>query len=133
MASFAVFRNQLGFRLFRLARRFFLRFRHDAVLEWERGRVGEGADEDDNAFTPSLPPLPSPPLASLPLARSEAAATFPPPRRLLPTHLRRTRMVASLQSTARLLGEFPVHIHLLGVVDFEDCLSLQRRLAYDAL
>jgi lipoyl(octanoyl) transferase len=29
--------------------------------------------------------------------------------------------------------DFPVHIHLLGVVDFEDCLSLQRRLAYDAL
>jgi lipoyl(octanoyl) transferase len=29
--------------------------------------------------------------------------------------------------------EFPVHIHLLGRVDFEDCLSLQRRLAYDAL
>jgi lipoyl(octanoyl) transferase len=29
--------------------------------------------------------------------------------------------------------EFPVHIHLLGCVDFEDCLSLQRRLAYDAL
>src|SRR5438270_9465316 len=29
--------------------------------------------------------------------------------------------------------EFPVHIHLLGVVDFEDCLSLQRRLAYDAV
>jgi len=29
--------------------------------------------------------------------------------------------------------EFPVHIHLLGTVDFEDCLSLQRRLAYDAL
>lgn len=27
----------------------------------------------------------------------------------------------------------PVHIHLLGVVDFEDCLALQRRLAYDAL
>jgi lipoyl(octanoyl) transferase len=29
--------------------------------------------------------------------------------------------------------EFPVHIHLLGTVDFEDCLALQRRLAYDAL
>jgi lipoyl(octanoyl) transferase len=29
--------------------------------------------------------------------------------------------------------DFPVHIHLLGIVDFEDCLSLQRRLAYDAL
>src|SRR5437868_10535762 len=29
--------------------------------------------------------------------------------------------------------DFPVHIHLLGVVDFEDCLSLQRRLAYDAI
>ena len=29
--------------------------------------------------------------------------------------------------------EVAVHIHLLGTVDFEDCLSLQRRLAYDAL
>ena len=28
---------------------------------------------------------------------------------------------------------FAAHIHLLGVVDFEDCASLQRRLAYDAL
>jgi lipoyl(octanoyl) transferase len=26
----------------------------------------------------------------------------------------------------------PVHIHLLGLVDYEDCLTLQRRLAYDA-
>lgn len=30
-------------------------------------------------------------------------------------------------------SEAPVHIHLLGQVDYEDCLSLQRRLAYDAL
>ena len=29
--------------------------------------------------------------------------------------------------------DFPVHIHLLGTVDFEDCLALQRRLAYDAV
>lgn len=29
--------------------------------------------------------------------------------------------------------ELAVHIHMLGVVDFEDCLSLQRRLAYDAV
>src|SRR5262245_22522844 len=43
-------------------------------------------------------------------------------------------MADSLQKSARgLAPEFPVHIHLLGVVDFEDCLSLQRRLAYDAL
>jgi lipoyl(octanoyl) transferase len=28
--------------------------------------------------------------------------------------------------------DFPVHFHLLDVVDFDDCLSLQRRLAYDA-
>src|SRR5436309_780073 len=42
-------------------------------------------------------------------------------------------MVARLPKSAPgLLPEFPVHIHLLGVVDFEDCLSLQRRLAYDA-
>jgi lipoyl(octanoyl) transferase len=36
-------------------------------------------------------------------------------------------------STLRLPQESSVHIHLLGTVDFEDCLSLQRRLAYDAL
>jgi lipoyl(octanoyl) transferase len=43
-------------------------------------------------------------------------------------------MADSLQTSAPgLVPEFPVHIHLLGVVDFEDCLSLQRRLAYDAL
>src|SRR5687768_18555260 len=29
--------------------------------------------------------------------------------------------------------EAAIHIHLLGLVDYEDCLSLQRRLAYDAL
>jgi lipoyl(octanoyl) transferase len=29
--------------------------------------------------------------------------------------------------------EFAAHFHLLGCVVFEDCLSLQRRLAYDAL
>jgi lipoyl(octanoyl) transferase len=29
--------------------------------------------------------------------------------------------------------EFAAHFHLLGCVDYEDCLSLQRRLAYDAL
>jgi lipoyl(octanoyl) transferase len=29
--------------------------------------------------------------------------------------------------------DFAAHIHLLGCVDFEDCQSLQRRLAYDAL
>jgi lipoyl(octanoyl) transferase len=43
-------------------------------------------------------------------------------------------MVLRLHSTATSLPrDFPVHIHLLGVVDYEDCLSLQRRLAYDAL
>jgi lipoyl(octanoyl) transferase len=36
-------------------------------------------------------------------------------------------------SAASLPRDFPVHIHLLGTVDFEDCLSLQRRLAYDAV
>src|SRR5437773_10504444 len=36
-------------------------------------------------------------------------------------------------SDPKLLREFPVHIHLLGTVDFEDCLALQRRLAYDAV
>lgn len=29
--------------------------------------------------------------------------------------------------------DFAAHFHLLGCVDFEDCQSLQRRLAYDAL
>jgi lipoyl(octanoyl) transferase len=43
-------------------------------------------------------------------------------------------MIARLHNAAaELPREFPVHIHLLGTVDFEDCLSLQRRLAYDAL
>jgi lipoyl(octanoyl) transferase len=43
-------------------------------------------------------------------------------------------MVDSLQKSDQArAAEFPVHIHLLGVVDFEDCLSLQRRLAYDAV
>src|SRR5215212_9820269 len=44
------------------------------------------------------------------------------------------RMVDRLKKPEpRLPREFPVHIHLLGTVDFEDCLALQRRLAYDAL
>jgi len=43
-------------------------------------------------------------------------------------------MAVSFPATPkRSTREFPVHIHLLGTVDFEDCLSLQRRLAYDAL
>ena len=43
-------------------------------------------------------------------------------------------MVDRLKKTEpRLPRDFPVHIHLLGTVDFEDCLALQRRLAYDAL
>jgi lipoyl(octanoyl) transferase len=43
-------------------------------------------------------------------------------------------MIARLpQHDAGLPRDFPVHIHLLGTVDYEDCLSLQRRLAYDAL
>lgn len=29
--------------------------------------------------------------------------------------------------------EFAAHVHLLGTVDYEDCLLLQRRLAYDAV
>ena len=29
--------------------------------------------------------------------------------------------------------EYAAHFHLLGCVDYEDCLTLQRRLAYDAL
>jgi lipoyl(octanoyl) transferase len=41
--------------------------------------------------------------------------------------------VSSRRPRAALPREFPVHIHLLGRVDYEDCLSLQRRLAYDAL
>lgn len=42
-------------------------------------------------------------------------------------------MLDRLQTPAAAPAEVPVHIHLLGVVDFEDCLSLQRRLAYDAV
>jgi lipoyl(octanoyl) transferase len=43
-------------------------------------------------------------------------------------------MVLRIDKTKKELPrDFPVHIHLLGTVDFEDCLSLQRRLAYDAL
>jgi lipoyl(octanoyl) transferase len=41
--------------------------------------------------------------------------------------------VSSRRTSAPLPREFPVHIHLLGRVDYEDCLTLQRRLAYDAL
>src|SRR5687768_9143003 len=29
--------------------------------------------------------------------------------------------------------DFAAHFHLMGCVDFDDCQSLQRRLAYDAL
>jgi lipoyl(octanoyl) transferase len=43
-------------------------------------------------------------------------------------------MVDRLQNQHALrASDFPVHIHLLGVVDYEDCLSLQRRLAYEAV
>ena len=43
-------------------------------------------------------------------------------------------MADSLQKSDRTpVADFPVHIHLLGLVDFEDCLSLQRRLAYEAV
>jgi lipoyl(octanoyl) transferase len=43
-------------------------------------------------------------------------------------------MVDTLQKDAdSAMREVPVHIHLLGTVDFEDCLALQRRLAYDAV
>jgi lipoyl(octanoyl) transferase len=43
-------------------------------------------------------------------------------------------MISRLPNAAAgLPRDFPVHIHLLGIVDFEDCLCLQRRLAYDAL
>src|SRR5687768_1015952 len=44
------------------------------------------------------------------------------------------RMVDRLQKAADSpVRDVPVHIHLLGTVDFEDSLALQRRLAYDAL
>jgi lipoyl(octanoyl) transferase len=36
-------------------------------------------------------------------------------------------------STTRKPREFAAHFHLLGCVDFDDCLTLQRRLAYDAV
>lgn len=41
-------------------------------------------------------------------------------------------MLRRFDHTAPQQHDFPVHIHLLGTVDFEDCLALQRRLAYDA-
>ena len=41
-----------------------------------------------------------------------------------------TRTSSKTTATPR---DFAAHFHLLGCVDFEDCLSLQRRLAYDAL
>lgn len=41
-------------------------------------------------------------------------------------------MVIRIADSTPLDHDFPVHIHLLGTVDFEDCLALQRRLAYDA-
>lgn len=39
----------------------------------------------------------------------------------------------AIKPTGQPAREFAAHFHLLGCVDFEDCLSLQRRLAYDAL
>jgi lipoyl(octanoyl) transferase len=41
--------------------------------------------------------------------------------------------VSQKNRPAPLPREAAVHIHLLGLVDYEDCLSLQRRLAYDAV
>ena len=41
--------------------------------------------------------------------------------------------VSQKNRSAPLPREAAVHIHLLGLVDYEDCLSLQRRLAYDAV
>ena len=37
------------------------------------------------------------------------------------------------KATSQRPREFAAHFHLLGCVDYEDCLSLQRRLAYDAV
>jgi lipoyl(octanoyl) transferase len=41
-----------------------------------------------------------------------------------------TRMSSKTAVTSR---EFAAHFHLMGCVDFDDCQSLQRRLAYDAV
>ncbi len=41
-------------------------------------------------------------------------------------------MVIRIADSKTFEPDFPVHIHLLDTVDFEDCLALQRRLAYDA-
>ncbi|MDX1944710.1 MAG: hypothetical protein SFU86_04820 [Pirellulaceae bacterium] len=41
--------------------------------------------------------------------------------------------LSSASNSGRRPRAFAAHFHLLGCVDFEDCLSLQRRLAYDAL
>ena len=41
-------------------------------------------------------------------------------------------MLSRFDHTAQPQHDFPVHIHILGTVDFDDCAALQRRLAYDA-
>jgi lipoyl(octanoyl) transferase len=69
------------------------------------------------------------------LGRWEGACYIPAPSPTS-THLPPAiiRMVDRLQKDAdSVMRAFPVHIHLLGTVDFEDCLALQRRLAYDAV
>ena len=42
-------------------------------------------------------------------------------------------MVRLQPKTAAKPREFAAHFYLLGTVDYEDCLSVQRRLAYDAV
>lgn len=78
-----------------------------------------------------LPFSHSPCLPHLPLAGPGAAATFSAPRR----HLRTSPandMVLRLLQVDPSDADPPAHFHLLGEVDFEDCLSLQRRLVYEA-
>jgi len=41
--------------------------------------------------------------------------------------------IAKLLPASRRVRDFSAQFHLLGCVDYEDCLSLQRRLAYDAV
>src|SRR5436190_1900312 len=77
----------------------------------------------------SLPPKRRPLLSWLPRQRLLQFR----PLRSTPLAPQRGMPVSLPRPTAVLLRDFPVHIHLLGTVDFEDCLSLQRRLAYDAL
>jgi lipoyl(octanoyl) transferase len=74
-------------------------------------------------------------LSYLGLAASPVVVRFPPLADIYPlTHGDSLMALRLHHPDARPpRREDSVNIHLLGVVDYEDCLSLQRRLAYDAV